>query len=194
MDAYTLMERKAAAVPPGANGVVGLFSNVMQANRWVHTTPGFLGFDVGNPEQSGRAECFRSIEESAAYVSLAHLRIIQEVTGRTVEEATLTGGAAKGTLWPQIVANTLGLPVYIPVVKESTALGAAICAGVGVGMWKDHGEAVGAVARTERTVEPEKGASAVYSRLAAQWLDVYRSTMPIAESGLLRPLWRAAGT
>lgn len=194
VDAYTLMERKAAAVPPGANGIVGLFSNVMQANRWVHTTPGFLGFDVGNPEQSGRAECFRSIEESAAYVSLAHLRIIQEVTGRTVEEATLTGGAAKGTLWPQIVANTLGLPVYIPVVKESTALGAAICAGVGVGMWKDHGEAVGAVARTERTVEPEKGASAVYSRLAAQWLDVYRSTMPIAESGLLRPLWRAAGT
>lgn len=194
VDVYTLMERRAAAVPPGANGIVGLFSNVMQANRWVHTTPGFLGFDVDNPKQSGPAECFRSIEESAAYVSLAHLRIIEEVTGRTVEEATLTGGAAKGELWPHIVANTLGLPVHIPVVKESTALGAAVCAGVGVGMWRDHGEAVSVVTATERTVEPETEASATYSRLAAHWLEVYRSTMPLSESGLLRPLWRAAGT
>jgi autoinducer-2 kinase len=194
VDAYTVMERKASAVPPGSHGIVGLFSNVMQADRWVHTTPGFLGFDVDNPRQSGRAECLRSIEESAAYVSLAHLRIIEEVTGRTVSEATLTGGAARGSLWPQIVADTLGLPVHIPVVKESTALGAAICAGVGVGMWKDLAEAVSAVAATERTVAPEKEASAVYSRLAAQWFEVYRSTMSLSESGFLRPLWRAAGT
>ena len=48
----------------------------------------------------------------------------------------LTGGAAKGTLWPQIVADTLGIPIRIPVVKESTALGAAIYAGVGAGLYE----------------------------------------------------------
>ena len=73
------MERKAASVPPGSNGVFGIFSNVMQANRWVHASPGFIGFDVANPGRAGRVECFRAIEESAAYVTRGHLQIIEEV-------------------------------------------------------------------------------------------------------------------
>jgi autoinducer 2 (AI-2) kinase len=194
VDVYSVLEEKAAALPPGAHGVIGLFSNVMQASRWVHTTPGFIGFDVANPERSGRAECFRSIEEAAAYVALAHLRIIEEVAGRTAQEAIFTGGAAKGHLWPQIVADTLGLPVHIPVEKESTALGAAICAGVGTGLWKSTDEAAGAVAAFERTVEPDPEASAAYRELADQWSKIYRGSMELAESGLVRPLWRAGGT
>ena len=114
VDTYSIMEHKASAVPPGSHGVVGLFSNVMQASRWVHTTPGFLGFDVDNPQQAGRAECFRSIEESAAYVSLAHLRIIEDVTGRPVDEAILTGGA------PRAVCGRRSSPT--PSASPSTSL------------------------------------------------------------------------
>jgi autoinducer 2 (AI-2) kinase len=193
VEVYSILERKAAAVPPGSNGVVGLFSNAMQASRWVHTTPGFVGFDVANPERSGRVECFRSIEEAAAYVSLAHVRIIEEVAHCTASEAVFTGGAAKGHLWPQIVADTLGIPLHVPVVKESTALGAAVCAGVGAGLWNSTDEAAASVAAFERTVEPDAQANAAYSALADQWLDIYRISMELAESGLVRPLWRAAG-
>jgi autoinducer 2 (AI-2) kinase len=194
VDVYSLMEGKAEVLPPGANGVVGLFSNVMQANHWAHTSPGFLGFDVTNPSRSGRVECFRAIEESAAYVSLAHMRIIEELTGRSIAEVTMTGGAAKGRLWVQIVADTLGLPVHVPLVKESTALGAAICAGVGAGIWKSNEEAAVSVAAFERTVVPNPQAHAAYRDLADQWLTVYRRSMDLVEPGLLRPLWRAAGT
>lgn len=194
VDVYALMEERASSLPPGSNGVIGLFSNVMQASRWVHTTPGFLGFDVANPERAGRVECFRSIEESAAYVSLAHLRIIEEVTGHHPTEGVFTGGAAKGHLWPQIVADTMAMPLHIPVVKESTALGAAVCAGVGAGVWKDLIEAASAVASFERTVVPEPNASAAYQVLAENWFKIYRGSMELAESGLVRPLWRAAGT
>ncbi|MGA2804770.1 MAG: autoinducer-2 kinase [Acidimicrobiales bacterium] len=194
VDVYSILEDKASALPPGAHGVIGLFSNVMQASRWVHTTPGFIGFDVANPDRSGRVECFRSIEEAAAYVALAHLRIIEEVAGSRAETAVFTGGAAKGHLWPQIVADTLGMPVHIPVEKESTALGAAICAGVGTGLWKSTDEAAEAVAAFERIVEPEPEASAAYRELADDWLKIYRGSMELAESGLVRPLWRAAGT
>ena len=192
-DVYSILEGKAAGLPPGSNGVVGLFSNVMQASRWAHTTPGFIGFDVANPERSGRIECFRSIEEAAAYVSLAHVRIIEEVANCTASEAVFTGGAAKGHLWPQIIADTLGIPLHIPVVKESTALGAAICAGVGAGLWNNTAEAAASVAAFERTVEPDPKASAAYKALADQWLKIYRTSMELAESGLVRPLWRAAG-
>ena len=59
----------------------------------------------------------------------------------------LTGGAAKGKLWPQILADTLGIPIRIPVVKESTALGAAICAGVGAGLYERQSTAAGRLVR-----------------------------------------------
>ncbi len=127
-------------VPPGANGVFGTFSNLMQANRWVHASPGFVGFDISEPARSGRAECVRAIEESAAYVSRGHLEIVRELVDLPIDHLLLTGGAAKGTLWPQIIADTLSLPVQIPKVKESTALGAAIYAGVGIGLYDDAGD------------------------------------------------------
>jgi len=193
-DVYAVLERRAAEIPPGSHGVVGIFSNVMQANRWVHASPGFLGFDVANPSRGGRVECFRAIEESAAYVSRAHLRIVEEVAGIEVDEVVLTGGAAKGTLWPQIIADTLALPVRIPVVKESTALGAAILAGVGAGLLDDAVSTARRLARFERRLEPHPGAAATYEELYHRWSELYRRSLELSEAGLVRPLWRAAGT
>jgi autoinducer-2 kinase len=194
IDVYTVLERHAAALPPGANGVFGIFSNVMQASRWVHASPGFLGFDVSNPSRAGRAECFRAIEESAAYVSRAHLRIVEEVAGLDVRQAVLTGGAAKGELWPQIVADTLGLPVRIPMIKESTALGAAIYGGVGAGIYADAVSTASELAQFERTFEPDVTAAALYDGLYERWGELYRRSLELSEAGLVRPLWRAAGT
>ncbi len=193
-DVYAIMERKAAAVPPGSNGVFGIFSNLMQASRWVHASPAFVGFDVANPERAGRVECFRAVEESAAYATRGHMRIVEEVAGIGVREAVLTGGAAKGTLWPQIVADTLGVPVTIPEVKESTALGAALYAGVGAGLFPDAGETAERLVRFERTFEPDPAAVTVYDVLYEQWLELYRRSLELSEAGLVRPLWRAAGT
>jgi autoinducer-2 kinase len=194
VDPYVLLERKAAAVPPGSNGVFGIFSNLMQASHWVHASPGFVGFDVSGPVPSGRMECFRAIEESAAYVSLGHLNIVEEVAGVSVGDTVLTGGAAKGSLWPQILADTLGRRVRIPAVKESTALGAALYAGVGAGLYGDALATAAQLARFERTFEPRQPAATVYQELYPRWGDLYRRSLEISEAGLVRPLWRAAGT
>jgi autoinducer 2 (AI-2) kinase len=194
VDVYAVLERKAAQLPPGAHGVFGIFSNLMQASRWVHASPSFVGFDVGNPAQAGRSECFRAIEESAAYVARGHLGIVEELAGVAVEDAVLTGGAAKGTLWPQIVADTLGVPVRVPSVKESTALGAAIYAGAGAGLYGDAGDAAAQLVRFERVFEPQPDAVAAYESLYTRWLELYRRSLELSEAGLVRPLWRAAGT
>jgi autoinducer 2 (AI-2) kinase len=191
VDVYDLLEERAAALPPGAHGVFGIFSNLMQASRWVHASPGFVGFDVGHPERAGRAECFRAIEESAAYVSRGHRQVVEEVARIDVDRLVLTGGAAKGRLWPQIIADALGVPVDIPVVKESTALGAAICAGVGAGLLTGVPQTA---TKIERTCEPDPEARERYDALYAQWLELYRRSLELAEAGLVRPLWRAAGT
>jgi autoinducer 2 (AI-2) kinase len=193
-DVYALMERKAADIPPGANGIFGLFSNVMQASRWVHGPPGFLGFDVSDPAGAGRIACFRAIEEGTAYVTRAHVEIVQDVAGVIPREAVLTGGAAKGSLWPQIVADTIGIPIRIPVVKESTALGAAIYAGVGAGLYDDAGATAERLVQTERIVEPVPSSAEAYEELYERWRALYGATLQLSETGLVRPLWRAAGT
>ena len=194
VDVYTLLEQKAALVPPGSNGVFGVFSNLMQASHWIHASPAFIGFDIGNPSRAGRAECFRAIEESAAYVSRGHLQIVEELAGIEADDVVLTGGAAKGKLWPQILADVLDAEVRVPVVKESTALGSAIYAGVGIGLYDDAATTASRLVRFERTLQPHAPSVALYRELYDQWLELYRKSLELTEAGLVRPLWRAAGT
>jgi autoinducer-2 kinase len=193
-DAYALMEEAAVGVPPGAHGVIGLFSNLMAARHWVHASPGFIQFDLADPARSGRKECVRAIEESAAYVSRGHLNVLEELTGRQVQELVFTGGAAKGRLWPQILADVLGAVVRVPSVTESTALGAALYAGVGAGLYDDLGAVIRHAVRFERTFEPDSRAHQAYGDLYEQWRKVYAHALEMSESGVVRPLWRAAGT
>jgi autoinducer 2 (AI-2) kinase len=193
-DVFSLLDELATAVPPGANGVVGVFSNLMDAKRWVHAAPAFIGFDIVAPERSGKRECFRAIEEAAAYVSLGHLRIAEEVARVKVDEVVFTGGASKSPLWGRILADVLGVPVRVPVVKESTALGAAMYAGVGAGLYDDVRAVAGHIVRFERTIEPDTAAHQAYRDLYEQWRAVYDHSLALSEAGTVRPLWRAAGT
>ncbi len=193
-DAYVLMEKVASEVPPGSNGVIAILSNLMVASRWIHASPSFVQFDVGSPSRSGRKECIRAIEEAAAFVSLGHLRTIEEVTASAIGEAVFTGGASKGTLWPQIIADVLGIPVKVPRVKESTALGAAMLAGVGAGIYPDIQSAARQVVGFDATIQPNPSTHSLYLGLYEAWLRVYAAQLGLVENGLLKPLWRAAGT
>jgi autoinducer 2 (AI-2) kinase len=190
--AYALMEAAAAQAPPGSGGVVGLFSSVMDAKRWVQTAPGFLGFDISDPASSGKKECIRAIEEAAAYAVSGHYEIVSELTGRPVQEAVFTGGGSSGALWPQIIADVLGVPVHVPVVRESTALGAAMYAAVGAGLAADVAE-LGRMTRFERTFEPDSANHELYAGLVASWRELYRRSLEIVDAGLVRPMWRPAG-
>jgi autoinducer 2 (AI-2) kinase len=193
VDAYELMEKEASSVPPGSNGVLGVFSNLMNSKYWVHASPSFLQFDITSPHVSGKKECIRAIEEAAGYVSLGHLRIIESITRSKPDEVTFAGGGAKSFLWPQILSDTLGVQVNIPIIKESTALGAAICAGVGAGFYNSLRDGAADLVKIEKTFKPRMKVHEQYSMLYEKWLNIYRANLKIANSGLLNPLWRAAG-
>jgi autoinducer 2 (AI-2) kinase len=120
--------------------------------------------------------------------------VIEELTDERPSEVVFTGGASKGRLWPQIVADVLGVRVRVPVVKESTALAAAMYAGLGVGVYDDLDQVVEAVVRFERDVEPDLAVHHAYGDRYQRWREVYLRQLALSEEGLLRPLWRAAGT
>jgi autoinducer 2 (AI-2) kinase len=193
VDPYVVMEEAAAVIPAGSNGVLGIFSNVMDAKRWVQASPSFVGFNVDDPSGSGRTACIRALEEQAAYAARGHLGIIEALTGRTYDDIVFTGGAAKGRLWPQIVADVLGVAVKVPAVVESTALGAALYAGLGAGLYRDLQEVVDRVVRFDRTVEPDRRNRAVYDEGYGTWTAVYPRILQLSEEGLLRPMWWPAG-
>lgn len=193
VDPYAVMEETAALVPPGSGGVLAIMSNLMNARRWVHAAPSFLGFDLSDPAGSGRGACVRALEEAAAYVTRGHRDIISELTGISFTELVFTGGAAKGSLWPQIIADVTGALVHVPVVTESSALGAAICAGVGAGIYGGLGDLEPDLRVRSATYEPGAAAIAVYDEGYARWRQVYRRMLDLCDDGLLSPLWRAAG-
>ena len=193
VDPYVVMEEGAALVPPGSGGVLAIMSNLMNASRWAHAAPSFLGFDLSDPARSGRSACVRAIQEAAAYVARGHRDIIAGLTGAAISELVFTGGAAKGTLWPQIMADVTGLPVHVPAVTESSALGAALCAAVGAGILGGLSDLESTVRRRAATCEPGATAMAIYDERFETWRAVYPRMLELCDDGLLRPLWRAAG-
>ena len=194
IDAYEVMEKEASLVPPGSNGVFGIFSNLMNSKQWHHASPAFLQFDVTSPETSGKKESIRAIEEAAAYVSLGHHRIIESLTKTKPEKILFAGGGSKGFLWPQILSDTIGVQVDVPVVKESTALGAAICAGVGAGFYQSIREGSSRSTKIEKSFRPRKEAHERYMELYERWLKIYAESLRLTDEGMLSPMWRAAGS
>jgi autoinducer 2 (AI-2) kinase len=192
VDPYMVMEEAAAAAPPG--GVIAIMSNLMNARRWAHASPSFLQFDLGSSGPAGgRGACVRALEEAAAYVARGHRDVITELTDLRFGEVVFTGGAGRGRLWPQIMADVLGVPVHIPAVTESSALGAAICAGTGAGLFSGLHELRPGLRRRAATFEPDPAAAAAYDEKYATWREVYQRMLDITDDGLLSPLWRAAG-
>ena len=194
VDPYYLMEKLAAPVPPGADGVIGLFSAVHNSKFWKHAAPSFVNFDIYNPGKSGKAQCIRALWESAVYASYGHVEVLQELTGMAPRQMMFCGGAAKGFLWPQILADVVGIPVKVPVVKEATAFGCAMCVGLGAGLFRSLAEPVERWVRVEKEFQPNEGAHSEYLKHYDRWRKVYAEFMKIVNQGLLTPMWRAPGT
>jgi xylulokinase len=84
------------------------------------------------------------------------------------------GGATRNSFWMQNKADVTGLPIEAPEVKESTPLGAAILAGIGVGLYRDEQHAFECVYKPGKSYRPDPQAAAKY----AKWYQIYRQLYP----------------
>ena len=191
--AFREMEVLGSRLPPGSGGVFATMANPMQSDRWLHPAPSFIGFDFNRPE-IGIGAAVRAVMEAGAFVAHNHLRTLQTLSGRSFDRLQFTGGSSQGELWPQIVADVMGRTIDIPVVKETTALGCAMLAATGTGLFSNLDEAIEAMASPiERTIEPDPAAHAAYGEIEARWERVSKAMTELAREGLVEPLWRPAG-
>ncbi len=190
---YSILSEMARGMPPGSRGVVAVFSNVMDFLHWKHAAPSLLNFDITAPEDYGTATVFRALMENAAFTALGNLEVISEVTGSFPSDVTFAGGASYSPVWAGILASVLGIPVKVPRIKESTALGAFMCAAVGSGTYRDFADAAQSVCRLEAVYFPDEKEHGVYGDCYSRWKDVYRNILALADSAVLRHMWKAPG-
>lgn len=192
IDAYTLLEQEARNVPPGSNGMQCIFSDVMNYGAWKHAAPAFINFSL-DPEKFNKAVFYRAIMENAALVTLGHAKLIETITGVYPQEIIFASGASKSALWCTIVADVLGVPVKVPRVKEAAALGAAICAGYGAGIYPSIAEAGMRLAVIEKIYEPNPENHAAYAVQFDAWQALYKTQLDAADRQLTTHMWKAPG-
>jgi autoinducer-2 kinase len=192
VDAYSLLEEMAARVPPGAYGVMPIFSDAMHFKTWYHAAPSFINLSL-DPERCNKQTLFRALEENAAIVSACNLEQIASFSGVQARSLVFAGGGSKGKLWSQILSDVTGLTVRVPVVKEATALGCAIAAGVGAGLYESLAQTGEQLVRWEREYQPDMANHELYRQQKETWRQVYADQLTLVDHGLTTSMWKAPG-
>jgi glycerol kinase len=121
----------------------------LEDNAGVYFVPGFVGLGaphwnadargtiVGLTRGTGRAHIARAALEAMAYATHDVLGAMMADSGVHAEELAVDGGASENDWLMQFQSDLLDLPVRRPAIVETTALGAAGLAGIGVGVWRD---------------------------------------------------------
>jgi xylulokinase len=173
---YEQLTAAAAAVPPGARGL--LFLPHLIGERSPYWNPIARGGFVGLTMSHGRAEMARAVLEGVALNLRSVLVAFQGLTTPIVA-MRLIGGAARSPLWRQILADVYGLPILLPrLLSEATSLGAAIAGGVAVGLYPDYGIARRFV-QVEEGEHPNPTKHAQYDDIYALFMDAYRAVEPL---------------
>jgi sugar (pentulose or hexulose) kinase len=173
-----LFDELVTAVPPGAMGL-------MLQPYW---SPGLRmpeakGAIVGFSDVHTRAHVYRAILEGLAYGLREGKERIQKRTGSRIAELRVCGGGSQSDAALQLTSDIFGLPASRPHVYETSGLGAAIDAAVGLGIHSSFDAAVRAMTRTARTFEPDPTHRALYDALYER---VYRKLYD-----RLKPLYEA---
>jgi L-xylulokinase len=115
-----------------------------------------------------KAHVLRALYEGVVYGHLAHVEKLR-LAGAQITSARFTGGGSHSHVWTQMFADALQLVVEVPDGSEVAALGAAMAAGIGVGVYRDHAEAVARAVRIARRHEPDPALRGYYGNRYAEY-------------------------
>ena len=120
---------------------------------------GFVGLQLAHT----RADMARAIMESAGFELRWALSALRQAQ-MPIERLWMVGGAANSPHWPEILANITGIPIQLPGYDNWPALGAALLAGLGAGLFDSIETGLMYFKKTARNIEPDEQLMALYSR------------------------------
>src|SRR6195952_6042218 len=123
---------------------------------------------VGITAHTQRGHIARATLEATCYQTKAILDTMEKDSGHKLEGLAVDGGMSNSDLTMQTQADIIGIPVDRPVMRETTALGAAIAAGFAVGIWKEFDE-LKELNREDRTIFTPVENRERFERMFKKW-------------------------
>jgi xylulokinase len=179
VDWETLME-EAARSPIGSRGV--MFLPHMGGSGCPVVDSRSRGAFAGLGTTATRGDLLRALIEGLDFQLLDIIQEMKKNVGFEMTRLVVAGGAVRNDFWLQNKADVVGRAIEVPDVEDASPLGAAMLAGIGVGIYRDEADAFEHVRKPSRTIEPNPAAAAEYQR----WFPVYKSLYPA-----LRPVSHA---
>ncbi len=171
-----LLDKLVAQVPAGSMGLV------LQP----YWSP---GLKVPGPEAKGaiigfgdvhtRAHLYRAMLEGLAYALREGKERSERRSGVPITELRVAGGGSQSDAVMQLTADIFGLPAVRPHVYETSGLGAAIDAAVGLGLHRDFSAAVEAMTHLGRQFDPDPATRELYDGLYHVYRQMYRRLKPL---------------
>lgn len=170
VDPYYLTDRAVENVPIGANNL--LYLPYLNGERTPHLDPNARGVFFGLSSMHNKKHLLRAVMEGVAY-SLRDCAEVMREMGVNVSDMMACGGGGTSPVWRQMLADLYACPVKTTLNKEGPALGAALLAAVGAGLYKSVPEACKAVIQPERVQEPVAENTAGYEKVYALYKKLY---------------------
>ena len=158
---FDAMDALASAAPRGAGGL--LFHPYLQGERAPYWDPLLRADFIGMTMAHSKMHFARAVYEGIAF-SIRDLLGAARELGQEFSTIRLMGGGAKSATWRQIIADVTGL-VIERTESGDASFGAALVAGVGVGLFGSPQEAVARCVRLQDVTKPQAEASAFYDEL-----------------------------
>jgi L-ribulokinase len=177
------LSREAAAIKPGASGLLALDWN--NGNRTVLVDPKLTGLLIGQTLHTTRSEIYRALIEATAFGARAIIDRIRDY-GVPVERVVCCGGIAeKNDVFMQIYADVIGQPMLIAGSPHAPALGAAISAAVTAGEFDSWPAAQHAMTSLkDKRFLPDPAAHAVYNQLYVIYKELHDEFGNVANMNL----------
>jgi xylulokinase len=175
---YAALDLEAARVPPGAEALTFLPSLMgAMAPTWNESARGtYAGFTLAHT----RGHFVRALLEGSAY-AVRDITTQMQVAGIELRELRVVGGGAKSRLWNQIKADVTGLQVNVPEITETTALGAAFLALVGIGAYASLSEASDHIVKIRECIDPDPAMQSIYTEAYERYRQTYFAMLPVFE-------------
>jgi xylulokinase len=178
---YREIEALAAGVSPGCDGL--LFHPYLYGERSPFYNPEARGAFLAISHWHGKGHFVRSMMEGVAFCIANCLDTLQAIARdrgerlRTVR--TGEGGGSRLRVWRQIISDVLGLSLEVIRVEEPGCLGAALLAGVGVGIYQDVPSAISQTVSVGFETSPDTKNSALYKERRQVFNETYEALAPI---------------
>lgn len=161
---YHHMDMEAATSPIGAGGLIFLphLAGSIYPRMDTSVRGGYVGFSLS----TSRPDLIRAALEGIAY----GMRQILETGQRRFDTLRLLGGASKSNLWNQMQADIYNCPIETIATEEASALGVAMIAATGAGLYNSLSDAVKGMSRIKHRYEPDIASVSRYSQCYQAWL------------------------